>query len=164
MRAALLALMLCVGALANAGQDTASGEPFFQAALLDLSARPVPMERFRGRPALVSFWARWCVPCRDEFPELQRQNDLHRKDGLLVVGVALDDHTDAVKDFAHAYEIGYLVLVAGQGDTALLRSLGNARAGLPFTLAIDRRGQIVGRRLGVSKRSDLDAFVAEALK
>jgi len=164
MKRTLRMLLLCICTAAKAGQEGDSSEALFRAAVLDLSSRQVSMEQFRGDPILVSFWARWCAPCRDEFPELQRQASLHRKDGLRVLGVALDDRTDAVKDFARAYEIGYTVLVVASGNTELLQALGNAPAGLPFTLAIDRHGRIVGRRLGVSRRSDLDAFVAEALK
>jgi len=164
MRVVVLALALCASLCANAEQATASGEAFFAAALTDLASHPAAMEPLRGKPILLNFWARWCAPCRDEFPRLQQQYARHHKEGLLVVGVALDEHVDAVKDFARAYEIGYTVLVAGQGGVELLQALGNAAASLPFTLALNRHGQIVGRRLGAARSEDLDAFVAKVLK
>jgi len=164
MKAVILALALLASMCASAEQTTGSGEAFFAAALTDLSSRPVAMEPLRGKPILLNFWARWCAPCREEFPRFQQQYVRHHKEGLLVVGVALDEHVDAVKDFARAYEIGYTVFVAGQQGVELLQALGNAPGSLPFTLALDRRGQIVARKVGAVGSEDLDAFIAKIMK
>ncbi len=45
-----------------------------------------------------------------------------------------------------------------------MKALGNTRAGLPFTVAIDRRGEIVAIKLGAMNRSELDAAGEAALK
>jgi hypothetical protein len=45
----------------------------------------------------------------------------------------------------------------------LMRELGNDKAGLPFTVAMDRSGRIVGKKMGVLKKPDLDAMIAAAL-
>ena len=164
MKAVILALALLASMCASAEQTTGSGEAFFAAALTDLSSRPVAMEPLRGKPILLNFWARWCAPCREEFPRFQQQYVRHHKEGLLVVGVALDEHVDAVKDLPSSCEIGYSVFVIGQGGAELLQALGNAPAALPFTLAPDRHGQIVGRRLGTVRGEDLDAFIANVMK
>ena len=41
----------------------------------------------------------------------------------------------------------------------LLKALGNPHANLPFTLAIDGDGRIVGRKLGVMSGSELDQLL-----
>jgi thiol-disulfide isomerase/thioredoxin len=49
----------------------------------------------RGKPLMVTFWATWCEPCRDEFPmvaELARQ---YSEKGLAVFGVSLDEDAEA---------------------------------------------------------------------
>src|SRR2546422_6932882 len=49
------------------------------------------LARYRGKPLLVNFWATWCEPCREEYPMI---NDLARQyapQGLIVVGISLDD-------------------------------------------------------------------------
>jgi thiol-disulfide isomerase/thioredoxin len=115
------------------------------------------LAELRGRPLIVNFWARWCTPCRAEIPELARAQRRHPSLGI--VGIDLDEQPDAVREFAAAYEMSYRVLVTRGDGIELLKALGNPDASLPFTLAIDRRGTIVGRKLGVLRRADLDALL-----
>jgi hypothetical protein len=68
----------------------------------------------------------------------------------------------AVRDFARAYDINYPVLLARGGGLDLMRALGNAKAGLPFTLALDRRGAVVASRLGLLSREQLAAAARRA--
>ena len=60
--------------------------------------------------------------------------------------------------------LGDKVLLAKGGGIELMQALGNTRAGLPFTAAIDRRGEIVAIKLGAMNRSELDAAAEAALK
>ena len=54
------------------------------------------------------------------------------------------------------------VLLARGGGLDLMRALGNAKAGLPFTLALDRRGAVVASRLGLPSREQLAAAARRA--
>ena len=60
-------------------------------ALIDRQGYRDLLARYRGKPLVVNFWATWCEPCRDEYPAL---NELARKyapQGLVVIGISLDD-------------------------------------------------------------------------
>ena len=136
--------------------------PLFAAALVDLDHKPATVPR-NGRPLLVNFWARWCGPCKVEIPELQA---LHaRKAGVDVLGIALENQGAAVRDFARAYEMDYPLLLARDGaGLDLMRALGNPGAGLPFTLVLDRQGQVAALRLGLLTRAQIDAAVQRVLR
>ena len=147
-----LALVLATGMA-----DAANADPLFAATLAGTDDKPVALESFRGQPLIVNFWARWCAPCRVEIPELAKAQDTYRKRGLLVLGIGLEDKADSVRDFMKAYEMNYTVLLARDKGIALMQALGNSRAGLPFTVAIDRTGEIVASKLGVMTKADLEA-------
>jgi thiol-disulfide isomerase/thioredoxin len=74
-------LIATVGASADSSR--LSGEVDSKG-LLDLLARQ------RGRVVLLNFWATWCVPCREEFPDLSRLQKAHGPQGLQVIGVSTD--------------------------------------------------------------------------
>ena len=40
-------------------------------ALVDLDGKPVKLSDYAGKPVVLNYWASWCGPCRDEFPELK---------------------------------------------------------------------------------------------
>lgn len=164
MRLFALALLLLTAGTAFAQDEMPAAEPLFAATLSDLDGRPAALAAYKGRPLVVNFWARWCGPCREEIPELVKARAKHKARGVEVLGIGIEDKADAVREFAKAYDIDYPVLLAKDKGIALMQSLGNAKAGLPFTLAADRRGRIVYRKLGGMKKADIETAVAAALK
>jgi thiol-disulfide isomerase/thioredoxin len=137
-----------------------SAEGFFALTLDDLEDKPLALESLRGRPIIVNFWARWCGPCREEIPELVHAYGKQRSKGLAMVGVALEENTLNVKDFATAYKMDYLVLLAKDKGLGMMQALGNNRAVLPYTIAIDRSGKVVDKKIGVLKNGDLDRMLS----
>jgi len=137
-------------------------EPLLAAALWDLDDRPLRWAALAGnQPLIVNFWARWCAPCRVEIPELVALTE--RRSDVKVIGLALESDPAPLRDFARAYDINYAVALTRGGGLDLLRALGNRSAGLPFTLALNRRGAVVARRLGLLTREHLDLAVKKAL-
>jgi thiol-disulfide isomerase/thioredoxin len=142
-------------------QETQSSAPLFAATLNDLSDKPVALEQYRGKPLVVNFWARWCGPCRAEIPELLKFRAAH-KGKVEILGIGIEDNAEPAKDFAKAYDMNYPVFVAKDKGIPLMMALGNTKGGLPYTLFIDRNGQVVQKKMGVLKKADFDA-VQEAL-
>lgn len=150
--------------LLSSAVHAASTDALFAAKLASSEDKPVALEAWRGKPLMVNFWARWCAPCRVEIPELVKTQEKYRKRGLTVIGIGLEDKAESVRDFMKAYEMNYTVLLAKTGGIELMQALGNSRAGLPFTVAVDRNGAIVASKLGAMNRAELDAAAEAALK
>lgn len=160
MKTALVALLLALTALTCRAE--AISAPLYAASFADPDGKAVALERYRGKPLIVNFWARWCAPCRAEIPELLRfRKELAGKAEIL--GIGIEDQGGAVRDFARANGIDYPLFLAGDDGIRLMQTLGNDRGGLPFTLFIDRHGRIVERKLGLLKRADLEAVQARLL-
>ena len=115
------------------------------------------MAGLRGRPLLINFWATWCPPCVRELPVLDQFAQAQRPKGWQVVGLAIDGPT-AVREFLRRTPVGFDIGLAGLDGTALVRQLGNAQGGLPFSVLIDRRGQVVERHMGELKAEDLQRW------
>jgi thiol-disulfide isomerase/thioredoxin len=155
------ALAFALGSTLAVAQDMPSSAPLYAATLNDLDDKPVALERYKGKPLVVNFWARWCGPCRAEIPELIKFRNAH-KGKIEVLGIGIEDKAEPAKEFAKAYDMDYPVFVAKEQGIPLMQALGNTKAGLPYTLFIDRHGQVVQRKMGTVKKPDFEA-VQEAL-
>jgi thiol-disulfide isomerase/thioredoxin len=146
------------------GAQEARIDPLWAATLNGLDDKPVAMQQFRGRPLAVNFWARWCTPCREEIPDFVRARAKFKGKGMEVIGIAIEDKAAPVADFAKAYEMSYPVILAGDKGIALMQAMGNKRAGLPFTVVVDRQGKVVASKLGPMKAPEIEAAFELATK
>ncbi|MBI2295324.1 MAG: TlpA family protein disulfide reductase [Betaproteobacteria bacterium] len=126
----------------------------FSTRLADLQGGARTLEPWRGRVLVVNFWATWCAPCREEIPVFVRMQERYGAQGLQFVGVAIDQ-PDKVADFAREFQINYPVLLGGLETLELVRLVGNRAGVLPYTLVIDRAGNIASRELGGLKEARL---------
>jgi thiol-disulfide isomerase/thioredoxin len=63
--------------------------------LLTLDGNKVKLSDYRGKAVLLNFWATWCPPCKVEMPWFEELQKQYGKDGLVVLGVAMDDSEPA---------------------------------------------------------------------
>jgi thiol-disulfide isomerase/thioredoxin len=115
MRAFILALAIIVLAgVAPLGAQETANKPAAKAGtaaggdlpLIDLDGYKQILAKYHGKPLLVTFWATWCEPCRDEFPLLVELSKQYAPKGLSVFGVSLDDNADMnlVRHFLTQYK------------------------------------------------------------
>lgn len=62
--------------------------------LVDLAGYKQMVASNRGKALMVTFWATWCEPCRDEFPMIAELAKKYGPQGLAVAGVSLDEDSD----------------------------------------------------------------------
>jgi thiol-disulfide isomerase/thioredoxin len=62
--------------------------------VIDLAGYRNVVARYHGQPVLATFWATWCGPCREEFPMIVSLAKEYGPQGLIVVGVSLDEDSD----------------------------------------------------------------------
>ncbi len=160
----LLAALLAGFSLSAAAAGNIPSAPLFAATLFDLDNKAVALAAYKGRPLIVNFWARWCAPCRVEIPELVEIQTRYKARGIEVIGVNLESDAPPVRDFAKAYDVNYTVLLTRDKGVALLQDLGNPKAGLPYTVVINRKGVIVASKLGAMTKPELEAASDAALK
>lgn len=117
--------------------------------------------RLRGQPLLLNFWGTWCPPCVKEMPELDRFAREFAPAGWRVLGLAVDN-PKAVREFLARTPVGYTIGLAGFEGSELTRKLGNDQAGLPFTVAFDKRGAVAQRKAGATTLEELRLWAKAA--
>ena len=122
------------------------------------------LKRDNGRPLLVNFWATWCEPCRDEFPDLIKIDKEYRPRGLDFITVSLDDFSEIkteVPKFLQqmgATMPAYLLNVADPEPS--IKGVDPTWGGaLPATVLYDKDGKIVFKHFGRIKPAELQAAV-----
>ncbi|MBK6617133.1 MAG: TlpA disulfide reductase family protein [Nitrosomonas sp.] len=143
-------------------QKQEGAEAFFNAALTDVAGVVQPGEQWRGKIIVANFWATWCAPCRDEIPELIDTYASYRDQGIIVVGIAVDD-TQKVAAFSEEFGINYPIVVGEFDAFTLAEAMGNPQGALPFTATIDRSGNIINTHLGRIKKKQIEEIIRELL-
>lgn len=128
--------------------------------LQDIAGKPVTAADFKGKVVVVDFWATWCPPCREEVPGYVELQNKYGKDGLMIVGVSLDQAgPEVVKAFAAKYGVNYPMVM---GDEAVVTAFGGIEA-LPTTFLIDAQGQIRDRKVGMESKEDYEKKIVAVL-
>jgi thiol-disulfide isomerase/thioredoxin len=140
-------------------QSRSGAAELLAARLRDLEGRPRRLLEWQGRALLCNFWATWCAPCREEVPLLVAAKQQLLSNGPEIVGIGIDSG-DKIREFARTYKINYPLLVGNATALGLLRGLGNKSGALPFTVALDRNGALVERRLGALSERELRQVLA----
>jgi len=159
---ALLACMLCLS-LALPASALDSGQKVPEIGLTDLSGHKVDLASLQGKVVIVDFLASWCGPCKQELPVLQKLYQKYAGQGLMVIGVSVDEDLDNLK--------GLLKQIRPQVTFPVVHDAGKAVANrykpprMPSSYIVDRKGIV--RHVQAGFRSDdapkLDAQVKALL-
>ncbi|MGI0149054.1 MAG: TlpA disulfide reductase family protein [Thermoplasmata archaeon] len=140
-RAAALLFVFAAAATADAESLRLTGE-------LDARGLRQAIAREKGHVVLLNFWATWCVPCREEFPDLSRLQERHRRAGLRVLGVSTDFEKQlaAVEKFLAEQKpmFSNYRKKSGGDDQDFIEAVDDSWGGeLPFSVLYDRAGKKV---------------------
>jgi cytochrome c biogenesis protein CcmG, thiol:disulfide interchange protein DsbE len=133
------ALLATASALAGAGVTVGSPAPPLIVTQLD--GHEFDLARERGKVVVVNYWASWCSPCRAEMPALDKFYRRYQGQGLVLLGLSVDDAHDraAVADIMRKFSYP-AALAAG----AKANGFGPALA-VPMTFVIDATGVVRAR-------------------
>jgi len=132
------------------------------ASLPDMEGKSQALAQWQGKVMVVNFWATWCQPCLEEIPEFVRMQKKFGSQGLQFVGIAID-HPAKVREFAAKHHMNYPVLIGEMEAIELARVAGNELGGLPFTVILDRKGQLIGTELGGLNEQRLATIIRSAM-
>ena len=120
------------------------------------------------RPMLVNFWATWCDPCREEFPDLVKLDGDYRGKGLNFVSISLDDVSDIksiVPKFLNEMKATMPVVLLNVNDPEPAIKVVDATwdGQLPATFLYDKDGKVIFKHFGRIQPADLRAAIDKEL-
>ncbi len=165
-------LLLSVTALTQSRDFQTARKPRSQRAVL----KPPPVrvitadelaplfKRTSDRPLLVNYWATWCDPCREEFPDLVKIDKDYRARGLDTIAISLDDLTELkteVPRFLRLMKVQMPVYLLSVADPEPSIKLVDPTWGgaLPATFLYNAKGEIVYKKFGRFDTAELRAEI-----
>ncbi len=116
------------------------------------------MNKFRGKPLGINFWATWCPPCVEELPLLDAFYRRNSAKSWQMIGIAVDN-AKSVKQFLTQMPLEFPIPLAGMSGIDLSRTLGNTGGGLPFTVVLNANGVVKFRHTGQLSAVQIENFL-----
>ena len=127
--------------------------------LTDSDGQTFSLAKTHGKVVVLNFWATWCGGCKFELPYFVTYDRTYRPQGLVTLGISMDDEGfKVVKPFWATRSMPYPTVI---GSQALGKQLG--LSGMPYTLLLDRHGRIAIAHAGVLDRADFDLHIQQLL-
>lgn len=126
--------------------------------LTNMEGEAFSISDHKGKVIVLNIWATWCPPCREEIPDFIEIQKEMRSDGVLFVGVSVDETGwDAVRPFAEEFQINYPIVV----DDGTVYDNYGPLPGLPTSFIINKQGQIVHVVPGMVTKAQLQPILQE---
>jgi thiol-disulfide isomerase/thioredoxin len=160
----LPSVTLAIAALASCSCPPASRSP----ALTILPASASDLIALAAKPGasatLVNVWATWCIPCREEFPDLLRLERRYRARGLRLVLVSADFDSATARAFLVKQGVAFPTYFKTGDDMGFINTLSPRWSGaLPATFLYDGAGRLVRFWEGKADHRQFERAVRDAM-
>ena len=116
-------------------------------AAMDLQGQLRNIKEWDGKVIFLNFWATWCPPCKKEIPDFIELQKNYGEQGLQFIGIAVDNEV-AVSAYIEEVGMNYPSLVVENEGVMLAKRYGNGIGALPYTVIINRDGEISNTIMG----------------
>lgn len=120
------------------------------------------INQWLGQVIVINYWATWCPPCREEMPSFSRLQGTFARNGVQFVGVSIDS-VEKVLAFQAQTPVSYPLLIGTASSIDVTAALGNSAQGLPFTVILDRTGNVAKTHIGRFDEDELAASIKNLL-
>ena len=172
---AILPIALCIMLLSLAapaqkrkGRSAKPRKPVVVAPI-DTEALKTIITQERQQPLLINFWATYCDPCREEFPDLVKIDKDYRAQALEFITISLDDMTDiktSVPKFLGSMKAKMPAYLLNVSDPEPAINLLDPKwqGSLPATFLYNEKGEMVYKHIGRVNPAELREAIDKVIK
>jgi len=144
----------------NAGATCdATGAGKLDFVLKDKTNAPLRVSDYKGKVVLLNFWATWCGPCKEEIPSFVELYAKYKDQGLVILGVSIDDSPEQLQAFTREWKMQYPVAQM-QSD---IEDAYGPFYGVPTTFFIARDGSICTKHVGPATKQQFEQEIKALL-
>ena len=113
--------------------------PTFNVTSVD--GKPLDLAQYKGNVIIINFWATWCDPCLQEFPNAKKLYTKFKDKGVQFIGVSLDDDIEDLRGFVKQFEVGWPQIFDGKRWQGAIPGLYHIQA-IPTMVLLDRESKV----------------------
>lgn len=126
-----------------------------------MNGEPFQLSAQQGKVVVMNIWATWCAPCHDETPDFVELYNEYGDDGLVILGVSIDEQgPSVVKPFMEKYSVNYPMVI---DDGTIMNKYGPTM-GIPTSYIIDKQGDLRYFSVGALTKKELEPRLKELLQ
>lgn len=135
------------------------GQPVPSFQLSTLEGDVLQIEDFKGHPVVINFWGSFCEPCVREMPLIQAYHEKYAEDGLIILGINLNEPKLSVEAFAKQMGVTFPILLDPGGETRKRYGV----TSFPTTFFLDKDGNLVSEKVGEMTELDMRSNLSRIL-
>jgi thiol-disulfide isomerase/thioredoxin len=129
------------------------------------------IDKYHGKILFINLWATWCVPCKEEFPDLVRLKEYYKDADVAIIGISVDfpDEIDTkVKPFLYSQNVNFPNFIQDFKEPEDLINLLNKnwRGAVPTTFIYDQEGHqqkfLLGKHTFEEFKSEIESVRKES--
>ncbi len=137
----LFFLMVLTAAALSGSAQIKAGQHAPDLSLPDADGKTVQLSSLKGSVVLIDFWASWCGPCRQNNPHLVKLYNKYHDKGLEILGISLDNNSDAWRAAIGQDGIGWRQVIDIKGWDAASAATYGVNS-IPASFLLDKDGVI----------------------
>lgn len=119
------------------------GNKLPQIELYDQDSNLIKLSDIKAKYVLIDFWASWCVPCREEMPNLKTLYEKYQKEGFEIYGISVDQSKESWIEAMNEDKITWKNVFDINAEVATKLNIET----IPYSILIDKKGKIIAKKL-----------------
>ena len=129
--------------------STVNAQVYSDFTLPDLDSNDITLSKYLDKgPVIISFWATWCGPCKEELKRMQPIYEKYKDKGFTYLAINCDNQKSISKVKSYITSNNYTFPVVLDFEKKVFEAYGGREDDMPYYVIISKDKQILSSHLG----------------